>query len=430
MFQLLLEALALRHVSDVQHDAPDVGVVRLIGDQRLRVQMLTPVVSYPKLDQHRIPSLLVVRLHRVERLRHVVGVHQLGEPAALQGLRVVAEHACDRGAHVADRGVAVDHADDVGRVAHERREPRLALLLEQVPGESGRLQSERDLRAQRGQRVGEGPVHLVGSRDDHQPPELVLDEQGRREDRALLDPREVEVGDESALVRLDDEGRVRLQLLALPDREQGQREAGALRIAASRRRHHHEPSGPLRRVAHAHGGVGPRQRRDAVDRGTVDAVLARRRRELGARLAERLLPDRGSLLRSCQTPHTCDDEQEHHDRGVDEHSDAFSGLTWQQLQSDHRRRDERCGRQQGEPEQPEGPLVAGGFGQRCHRGVHGGEPDQERGRHCAEEHQLIGPQHRDGHAGREEQDRSRRDRWRRRPRRPRGPTARRSSVGA
>ena len=178
VFELFLEALALGHVTDVQHDASDVGVVRLIGDERLRVQMLPTVVPHPQLDQHRVPRLLVVRFHRVERLRYVVGVHELGEPGALQGLRVVAEHACDRGADVADRGVPGDHADDIGRVAHERGEPRLALLLEQVPGEGGRLQRERDLGAQRGQRVGERPVHLVGGRDDHQPPELVLYEQG------------------------------------------------------------------------------------------------------------------------------------------------------------------------------------------------------------------------------------------------------------
>ena len=132
---------------------------------------------------------------------------------------------------------------------------------------------------------------------------------------------------------------------------------------ASRRRHHHEPSGPLRRVAHAHGRIVTGQRCDGVDRGTVDAVLARRCRELGARLAERLLPDRGSLLRSCQAPHTRDDEQEHHDRGVDEDPDAFAGLAGQQLQRDHRGRDQRRGRKQGEPQQPEGPLVAGRFGQ-------------------------------------------------------------------
>ena len=77
VFELFLEALALGHVTDVQHDASDVGVVRLIGDERLRVQMLPTVVPHPQLDQHRVPRLLVVRFHRVERLRYVVGVHEL-----------------------------------------------------------------------------------------------------------------------------------------------------------------------------------------------------------------------------------------------------------------------------------------------------------------------------------------------------------------
>ena len=197
--ELLLELLALGHVAGVQHDALHVRVVQQVRAQRLGVHVLAVAAPDAELDEAGVPLGIADRRQELQHPGHVVGVDQVGEPRALDCARVEAEHPSRRRARVGHGRVGVDHADHVGRVAHERGEARLALLDQQVLGERGGLEREGDLRRQRAQGVGDRARHLLGGRHDHQAVQLVPDEQRGDEDRAVVAERAGASGSRSVL---------------------------------------------------------------------------------------------------------------------------------------------------------------------------------------------------------------------------------------
>ena len=79
---------------------------------------------------------------QVQEAALLVGVQEAIEARADHLLRRVAEHALDRRALVDDRGVRVEHGDEVAGVLDERAEARLALAPVDLLGQRGALQRE------------------------------------------------------------------------------------------------------------------------------------------------------------------------------------------------------------------------------------------------------------------------------------------------
>ena len=137
MRELLLELLALGHVAGVEHHALHVGVVQQVRAQRLGVHVLAVAAADAELDEPRVPLGVADGREELQHAGHVVGVDQVAESRALDLRRIEAEHARRRRARVRHGGVGLEHADDVGGVAHERGEASLALLDQQILGERG-----------------------------------------------------------------------------------------------------------------------------------------------------------------------------------------------------------------------------------------------------------------------------------------------------
>ena len=142
MRQLLLERLAFADVAGVEHDAAHVAVVQQVGPQGLHREVGPVVVAQAELDEPGVSLGLAERREEGERAHHVVGVDQVRELRAFERFRCEAEHAMRRRARVPDRRVELEHGHDVRGVLHQRGEPSLALLAQQVFGERGALQGQ------------------------------------------------------------------------------------------------------------------------------------------------------------------------------------------------------------------------------------------------------------------------------------------------
>ena len=143
----VLELHPLGHVADVDDVALHRLVAHQIGDQRLRVHGRAVLPGeLQRRERRRAVCEARCRDHRAGERRDAAGHHQLGEPHPDHRLLRAPEHALDRRARVADRGVLGDDEDELAGVAHERArgaprsrrgaDPRSALR-SRVPARSG-----------------------------------------------------------------------------------------------------------------------------------------------------------------------------------------------------------------------------------------------------------------------------------------------------
>ena len=265
----------------------DVLVLEQVRSQRLDVQPEVVHVLHPELGEPGHPVALVAAGgEELQDVRPVVRMDQFGELRALELARLVAEHAFDRRAHVADRRVRIDHHDDVGGVLDERGEARLALTADEVLREHRTLEREGDLRGQRLETVARGSRQRVRAAHDEQGAELALHEQGDHEE--LRRPvrhreRDREIGGSGRQHR-----PLSLQHLAVAFGRHDVHDPADLPVVALGRGDHREPIGAVRLEAHEQ----PRaslldEGRDGAHGRDVDRLAVRRRDERGAGAAQR-----------------------------------------------------------------------------------------------------------------------------------------------
>ena len=117
----------------------------------------------------------------------VVGMHELVEALADPVVDVVAQHPLDGRADIPDRGVRLDHGDQVARVLHERTETRLATTRVHRLGQDGALERQGDLHRHGLQRVPDLAGEVAFASDQHHAAELLTNEE--RERQAVIDVR-------------------------------------------------------------------------------------------------------------------------------------------------------------------------------------------------------------------------------------------------
>ncbi|MDP9397604.1 MAG: hypothetical protein M3P96_07150 [Actinomycetota bacterium] len=122
MPQALLELLAVGHVAHGQHDALDGRIVQEIVADGLHVAVGAVVVAHPARHERRGVALGHHPQQVVGERGRVLGMHELAHRRPDQDPGRVAEHPAHRRRGIADRAVAVDHADDVRGVLHEGAE--------------------------------------------------------------------------------------------------------------------------------------------------------------------------------------------------------------------------------------------------------------------------------------------------------------------
>ena len=296
----------------------------------------------------RNPSFAARGGQELEDRRLVVGVDQARELGPLDLRGVVAEHAFHRRADVAHGRIGVDHHHDVGRVLDERSEPRLRLLAEEVLGQRGAVERERDLRGQGLQRVAVLPRQGHLAPDHQQAAELFLHEQ-----RAAQQVR-APVGDaerlgELGLVDRHLIGAVRPEPLPLPRpeaREGDDFPDHVLRTAGGR--NDRILVGGLVGDQHADHRALAGDRAGRLQRRRVDPVAVRRRDERGTGTAERALPDPGLLLLPHQTGDPHHDEEEQDTGRADQDREVLRRVP-EVLDHHHARREQRGEREDREP---------------------------------------------------------------------------------
>jgi hypothetical protein len=159
--ELVLELLAFGDVPGVEHQAVDVGVLQQVPRDRLAVQPGAVAVEDPPGGRRRHPWPPGRLADEAGDALLVVGVDQHQQVGGGQLGRLVAEHARDRLALVADEPFGVEDGDDVGGVLHQRPEPLLA-------GPQGRLRrlALLDLGGQRPPGAVEVRAHPLAQRQD------------------------------------------------------------------------------------------------------------------------------------------------------------------------------------------------------------------------------------------------------------------------
>ena len=183
--ELLLELLALGDVAGVQHDPLHVRIVHQVRADRLDVPDLAALEDDAKLVDAGQPLVLAHRGEERHGRSPVLGGDQVGEPHAFELVRIVAEDARGRRARVLDLGVGLDDHDEVRGVLHERGEPRLALLHQEVLGQRRALERQRHLRGQRLEGLADLARQLAGHAHHEDPAQLVAGEQ-RRDERGRV----------------------------------------------------------------------------------------------------------------------------------------------------------------------------------------------------------------------------------------------------
>ena len=151
--ELLLERLALAHIAAVQHDAPNVLVLKQVGVLHLELEPGPVTMAHSALDDVCLGSAACVGVaHAREDLdepRPIRRSEQPGELCAFHLVRPIAERALDRRALVRHDAMCVENSDQVARMRNEGAEARLALPAVQIFGKAHSLDGERDLRAER-----------------------------------------------------------------------------------------------------------------------------------------------------------------------------------------------------------------------------------------------------------------------------------------
>ena len=152
--ELLLEGLALADVAAVEDDPADGVVLEQVRVQDLELAQ-RPVAVAQRALEHLGLAAGVRRAvgQQAQQAAVLLGGQEAVEAGPDHVGRGVAEDALDRGALVDDRGVGVEHGDEVAGVLDERAEARLALAAVDLLGQRGALERERDLRGQRPQRA-------------------------------------------------------------------------------------------------------------------------------------------------------------------------------------------------------------------------------------------------------------------------------------
>ena len=310
--QLLLERLALADVAGREDDAVDVRVVHQVRAQRLGQDHAPVAAPYPELEGRHGVVALAAGQER-QRARLVLVVHQVDEAGALEIAARVAERAQRRRAHVGDRRVDLDDGDHVARVAHERGEPRLALLEQQLLRQGRALQGKGGLRRQRLDRACGGRRHRAGDRDHHHGVEGVPHQQ-RRDQHGAVRLGEPQLRAMNRLLGRQVVRLARLQPSTLGRFEVGVGDRRTDDVGAACGRDDAQPvfledqeprDGPL---------AGRRPRR--LERGLEDLLAARGRDERRPGLTQRALAQRRLRLLAHQPAHADDREDEQHDRGA------------------------------------------------------------------------------------------------------------------
>ena len=114
------------------------------SSQRIR-NSTVPVCPSPSLTDERNESTRVLSSGWISSANLVPSSRSGSKPST----------RCADGLAYRDGRVELDDGHDVRRVLHERGEPRLALLQQQVLGQRGALQRQRHLRGQGAERVGD-----------------------------------------------------------------------------------------------------------------------------------------------------------------------------------------------------------------------------------------------------------------------------------
>ena len=160
-----LEALAFADVARIEQDPADVLVIDEVGEQDLELACLAVMV-----DQ--------AALQRGDALTGRRGGNALREPLPVAGdrkavealpekiVRDVTEDAFDRRALIGDRGVGLQHGDEVAGVADERRESRLAPAAVHLRAEHLAVERECDLAGESEQGSALRPVQLDVAGDE------------------------------------------------------------------------------------------------------------------------------------------------------------------------------------------------------------------------------------------------------------------------
>ena len=163
VLQLLLQALALGHVAQGEHDALDGRFAEQVVGDHLHVAATT---RQPWRMRHSavtdVPARKATPAVGGNGPFHVLGVEQRSEPPALQRPRFVAEDALRRGRLVGDGRVGPGDQDDVGGALYERLEPHLAPPGVEGLGQLLPVEGQADLGGQGLQGVGEVDGQLVG----------------------------------------------------------------------------------------------------------------------------------------------------------------------------------------------------------------------------------------------------------------------------
>ena len=188
--ELLLERLALADVAAVQHDSPHVLVLEQVGVLHLELEPGPVAVANPALDHVRLGPASCIRVADArEDLTEPRAVRWGEEPGKLRAfhlVRPIAERALDRGALVRHDAMCVEDGDQVARMRHEGAEARLALPAVEIFGKAHSFHGERDLRAERLERVDllTGDRRLGGQQEESS--RLIPHREREEEDDACL----------------------------------------------------------------------------------------------------------------------------------------------------------------------------------------------------------------------------------------------------
>ena len=125
-FELAFEGAALRHVSAVEHDRPDVGLVEEIGRGDVDGQPLPLGVGHPALEAGGATATSTEHLGQLRTDGHqVVGMDKIPERVPHERGGRAAKHDGDRWALVDDTPVGVEQSDQVRGVLHHGMKPAL-----------------------------------------------------------------------------------------------------------------------------------------------------------------------------------------------------------------------------------------------------------------------------------------------------------------
>ena len=309
---MLLERLALADVAAVEHSTAHVLVVEKIRVLHLEPENRAVAVTDRAFNRVTLHAPRTVGCQELSEERQIAFAHQLVEAPTLELVDPVAEHALDRRALVRHHALGVEDGDQVGRVGDEGTETRLALPPMQVGRERCPLDCERDLRRERTECVDKLSCDGRRRRDDERPANLPANHQ-RRDDRRLSFEQRQIASHSRSQIGVEDANRVG----AFEHEPVARCVADTNTARAVRRRR--EGGFAFRNEHESHRRFGSEQRMRCGDRRCCNLFVACGRNEIDARAPQRPLPRDDAFLLANQPGHPCDDQQEQHGRGNDEH---------------------------------------------------------------------------------------------------------------